>query len=181
MNYAGFMEWEGVRPELAPDVYVARGCQLVGRVEIGPGSSIWFNCVLRGDVAPIRIGSNTNIQDGCTLHGMRRPEVVPVVIGSNVTVGHNAVLHACTIGDASLIGMGAIVLSKAKVGRGALVAAGSMVPENATVPDGVVVMGVPARVVREVTEEERERFLEVASAYRERAAVYKRQPADAQG
>lgn len=175
MSQFNFMEWERVRPRIAPDVYVACGCQVIGRVKIGSGSSIWFNCVLRGDVAPIEIGSNTNIQDGCTLHGMNIPDVVPVRIGSNVTVGHNAVVHACTIDDDAFIGMGAIILSGASIGRSALVAAGSLVPQNATVPDGVVVMGVPARVVRLVTKEEKEKFLRVALAYRERATLYKEQ------
>jgi len=167
------ISYRGSKPKLAPDVFVAPGAFLIGDVEIGEGSSIWFNSVVRGDVTPIYIGSNTNIQDGCTLHGAQNPKFIPVKIGSNVTVGHNAILHACTVEDKAFIGMGAIVLSGAVIGEGAVVAAGALIPEGKEIPPGSLVMGTPGRVVRQVTPQEKERFSRAGIAYISRAREYK--------
>lgn len=121
-------------------VYIAPNATVVGDVVLENNVSIWYGAVLRGDVGPIRIGEGTNIQDNCVLHD-------PVTIGKGCTVGHGALVHGCTIGDHSMIGMGAIVLSGAKLGKNCVVAAGAVVKEGMVVPDGHVVMGIPARIV----------------------------------
>ena len=121
-------------------VYIAPNATVVGDVVLENNVSIWYGAVLRGDVGPIHIGEGTNIQDNCVLHD-------PVTIGKGCTVGHGALVHGCTIGDHSMIGMGAIVLSGAKLGKNCVVAAGAVVKEGMVVPDGHVVMGIPARIV----------------------------------
>lgn len=121
-------------------VYIAPNATVVGDVVLENNVSIWYGAVLRGDVGPIHIGEGTNIQDNCVLHD-------PVTIGKGCTVGHGALVHGCTIGDHSMIGMGAIVLSGAKLGKNCVVAAGAVVKEGMIVPDGHVVMGIPARIV----------------------------------
>ncbi|WP_078060586.1 gamma carbonic anhydrase family protein [Desulfotomaculum copahuensis] len=166
------LSWQGWEPEIAKNVFIAPGAYVIGQVKIGSGSSIWFNCVLRGDVAPIVIGSNSNIQDGCVLHGAHIPTITPIRIGSNVTIGHKSIIHACSIGNDAFIGMGSIILSSAKIGRGTLVAAGSLVLEGSSYPPGVVIMGAPAKIIRDVTEEEREMFKMVTLTYKERASKY---------
>src|SRR4051794_15619258 len=145
----GVYELAGVTPKIADDVFIAPGAIVVGDVEIGAGSSIWFNAVLRGDVAPIRVGERSNVQDGAVLH--IDPDA-PCIIGDDVTIGHSAVVHGTTIGDGVTIGMGAIILSRSKVGTGAMIAAGSVLAEDAVVPPGTLWMGVPAKERREVDE-----------------------------
>lgn len=132
-------------------VFLAEGARVVGDVTFGEDCSVWYNAVIRGDEAPITIGPRTNIQDNCVLHvdGDR-----PLQIGSGVTVGHGAILHGCTIGDGSLVGMGAIILNGATLGRNVLVAAGSLIPQYMEVPDGVLVLGSPAKVKRPLAPEE---------------------------
>lgn len=144
-------------PKIDPQAWVAPGAVLVGDITVQRGASIWYGCVLRSDMegADIVVGEDTNIQDGTVVHVDRD---MPCRLGARVTVGHRAVLHAATIGDDALIGMGATVLSGAKVGRGAVVAAGAVVPEGMEVPPGVIAAGVPAKVRREVTEEDRARL-----------------------
>ncbi|HEY6952623.1 MAG TPA: gamma carbonic anhydrase family protein [Bacteroidota bacterium] len=154
---SSIIEYRGIRPKVHESVFVAEGARLIGDVEIGRGSSVWFNTVIRGDVHWIRIGERTNIQDNCVLHVTHGK--YPLQIGSNVTVGHNVVLHGCTIGDYCLIGMGAIVLDQAKISDRSFVAAGALVQENFEIPEGVLVAGVPARIKRSLTAEE-SRFLE---------------------
>jgi len=155
--------YKGITPRIHPSVFVAEGAQIIGDVEIGAGSSVWFNSVIRGDVHFIRIGERTNIQDNCVLHVTH--DTYPLVIGSDVTVGHGAILHACTISDRCLIGMGAKVLDDAKVGPYAFVAAGSLVLEHFEVPEGALVAGVPARVKRMLTDEEKEQIVRSAQNY----------------
>jgi gamma-carbonic anhydrase len=157
------LAYKGITPKIHPSVFVAEGAQIIGDVEIGAGSSVWFNAVIRGDVNYIRIGERTNIQDNCVLHVTH--DTYPLIIGSDVTVGHSAILHAATIKDCCLIGMGAKVLDNAKVGPYALVAAGSLVLENVEVPEGSLVAGVPARVKRMLTEEERKQLVQSAQNY----------------
>jgi carbonic anhydrase/acetyltransferase-like protein (isoleucine patch superfamily) len=135
---------------------------VVGEVVLERDSSIWYNAVLRGDINKVRVGERTNIQDGCILHVT---EQYPVEIGANVTVGHGAILHGCTVKDCCLIGMGAIVLDNAQVGPYSLVAAGALVREHSKVPEGMLVAGVPAKVVRPLTSEERRQLEQSAEGY----------------
>jgi len=155
--------YRGITPKIHPSVFIAEGAQIIGDVEIGADSSVWFNTVIRGDVHYIRIGERTNIQDNCVLHVTH--DTFPLVIGSDVTVGHGAILHAATIKDRCLIGMGAKVLDDATVGPYAFVAAGSLVLEHFEVPEGALVAGVPARVKRMLSEEEKQQIVQSAQNY----------------
>lgn len=143
--------YEGIEPNIHNSVFVAPGAMIIGDVVIGAESSVWFNCVIRGDLEPIRIGNGTNIQDGTVIHTDKE---IPCLIGNDVTVGHGAILHGCAIGNEALIGMGAILLNGCNIGEGAIVAAGTLVREGQEIPTGTVAMGVPAIVRRDVTEEE---------------------------
>jgi carbonic anhydrase/acetyltransferase-like protein (isoleucine patch superfamily) len=134
-------------PQVAKNVFVAPGAHLIGAVEVGEGSSIWFNSVLRGDVEPVLVGKGSNIQDGAVLH---TDEGFPCTIGNNVTIGHNATVHGATIEDGALVGMGATVLSGAKLGKGAVLGAGALLAEGKEIPDGMLALGVPAKVIRSV-------------------------------
>jgi carbonic anhydrase/acetyltransferase-like protein (isoleucine patch superfamily) len=162
--------YTGVSPRVAPDAFVAPGATLVGDVTVEAGASIWFAAVLRGDGAAIRIGRDTNVQDGAVLHS--DPDF-PVRVGAHVSIGHRAVVHGCTVEDDCLIGMGAIVLNGAVVGRGSLVAAGAVVLEGTAVPPDSLVAGVPAKVKRPVTDAERERIRSGAASYVSRSATYR--------
>ncbi len=146
--------YEGIEPEIHNSVYVAHGAMIIGDVRIGAESSVWFNCVLRGDLEPILIGCRTNIQDGTVIHTDKE---IPCLIGDDVTVGHGSILHSCAIENEALIGMGAILLTGCSIGERALIAAGTLVREGQEIPAGTVAMGVPAKVRREVSEEELER------------------------
>ena len=132
-------------------VWVAENAVLVGDVTIGEGSSVWYGAILRGDEAPITIGKNTNIQDGAVLHEAAR---YPLVIGDGVTVGHNAILHGCEIGNNVVVGMGSIVMNGAKIGNDSIVGAGSLVTQDKECPAGVMILGSPARALRNLTPEE---------------------------
>ncbi|WCK52410.1 gamma carbonic anhydrase family protein [Aneurinibacillus sp. Ricciae_BoGa-3] len=155
-------KYNGHYPKVDDSVYIAPGAKLIGNVAIGSQSSIWFNCVLRGDNAPITIGDKTNIQDGTICHV---DEGVPLTVGDEVTVGHQVILHGCTIGKGALIGMGSIIMNQADIGEYALVAAGSLVPEGKKVPPYTLVMGSPAKVIRKLTEEDVERMKQGSQHY----------------
>ncbi|GCE00534.1 gamma carbonic anhydrase family protein [Embleya hyalina] len=142
----------GLVPQVDPTAFVAVNATVVGAVTLAAGSNVWYGAVLRGDAESIAVGPETNIQDNCTVHS--DPDF-PTVIGARVSVGHNAVLHGCTIEDDVLIGMNSTVLNGAHIGAGALIAAGAVVPQGMRVPPGVLVAGVPGRIRRELTEEER--------------------------
>lgn len=142
----------GVTPKIGADAFVAPNAVIVGDVEIGERSSIWYGVTIRGDVMPIRIGNETNIQDGTVLHGTYGK--YGCTIGERVTVGHQVTLHGCTVGDESLIGMGSIVMDGAVIGERALVGAGSLIPPGMEIPDRVLALGRPAKVIRPLTEEE---------------------------
>jgi len=163
--------YKGVSPKIDKSVFLAHGTQIIGDVEIGKDSSIWFNCVVRGDVNYIRIGESTNIQDGSILHVNHIDYFLQ--IGSYVTAGHNSILHGCVIGDNVLIGMGAILLDNCKIGSNSLIAAGTVVKENFEVPSGVLVAGVPGKLVRNLTEREIEDIKQSAINYVEYAKDYK--------
>jgi gamma-carbonic anhydrase len=165
------IEHHGVRPQVPPSAFIADGACLIGEVILGQDASVWYNAVLRGDINRIRIGDRSNVQDGVVMHVTHRE---PVIIGDDVTVGHQAVIHGCEIFDGSLIGMGAVVLDRARVGPQALVAAGALVREGFTVPEGVLAAGVPARIVRQLTDEERSALFESARHYVEYARSYRR-------
>lgn len=161
------LPFESSLPEVDPTAYVAPGASLVGRVRVGPDASIWYGCVLRGDVHDIHVGARTNIQDGSVLHGSSAGH--RVWVGSGVTVGHGAVLHACTVEDDSFIGMRAVVLDGAHVCRGAMVAAGALVPPGRTVRPGELWAGTPAKFVRALSEQERAAIPQSAARYVELA------------
>lgn len=158
--------------------YLAPGAQVAGGVVLENEVSLWFNVVIRGDNDPIHIGEQTNIQDGAVLHS---DPGFPLRVGARCTVGHKAMLHGCTIGEGTLIGIGAVVMNGASIGAGSLVGAGALVPEGKSFPPGVLLVGAPARVVRELKPEEQARLLWAAQNYVERsyryAAELKEQPA----
>ncbi|HVZ30689.1 MAG TPA: gamma carbonic anhydrase family protein [Asticcacaulis sp.] len=151
-----------VAPQLPGRYYLAPGAQLIGNVILGDEATVWFNAVLRGDNEPITVGPRSNIQDGSVLH---TDPGAPLTIGEGVTVGHKVMLHGCTIGDNSLIGIGAVILNRAVIGRNSLVGAGALVTEGKVFPDGVLIVGAPARVVRELTAEEIEGLKRSAATY----------------
>jgi len=155
---------------MAASAWVADSAQVMGNVALADNASVWFGAVLRGDTETIRIGRNSNIQDGSVLHA---DVGKPLVVGDNVTVGHMVMLHGCTIGDGSLIGIGAVVLNGAKIGKGCLVGARSLVTEGKEFPDGSMIMGSPAKVVRQLEPEQRAGLLMSAAHYVQNAARYK--------
>jgi carbonic anhydrase/acetyltransferase-like protein (isoleucine patch superfamily) len=140
-----------IQPRLGQGAWVAPGAHVMGHVVMGEGASVWFNAVVRGDNEPVTIGARSNIQDGSVLHS---DPGSPLTVGEGVTVGHKVTLHGCTIGDNALIGIGSIILNRAVIGRDSIVGAGSLVPEGKVYPDGVLILGSPARVVRELTPEQ---------------------------
>jgi carbonic anhydrase/acetyltransferase-like protein (isoleucine patch superfamily) len=160
-----------VLPRIGRDVFVAPNATLIGDVELGDESSVWFGAVLRGDVGSIRVGARTNIQDLACVHVTEG--LSNTTIGEDVTVGHGAILHGCTIGDGCLIGMGSILLDQSTVGAGSVVAAGSLVPPRMTIPPRSLVRGSPAKVIREVTAEEARLGPDGAASYLENARRFR--------
>ena len=163
------------RPQIDDTAYVADGAQVIGNVILGSRTSVWFNAVLRGDTEQISIGSGTNVQDGAILHA---DPGFPCTVGTGVVVGHGAILHGCQIGDDCLIGMGAVVLNGARVSPGSIVAAGAIVPEGKEFPPRSLIIGVPAKVVRDTTAEDLEQIAAGARHYQERADFYKAELGD---
>lgn len=157
-------------PDIHPSAFVAPGAVVRGEVHLAENSSVFYNAVLRGDRAPISIGEGTNIQDNCVVHVEYD---LPVTVGKNVTVGHGAILHGCTVGDETLIGMGAIVLNGAQIGKSCLIGAGALVTQNAVIPDGCMAVGSPARVKRSLTPEEMDGLRRSAADYRQEAQACK--------
>lgn len=150
------------QPELNPSARVFPGAVVRGEVTAGAESSIWYNAVVRGDIERISIGARTNIQDCCVVHA---DAGFPVAVGDGVTVGHGAVLHGCTVGDNTLIGMGAVVLNGARIGKNCLIAAGALVPQGVEIPDGSLALGQPARVMRPLMPAEIEHNAASAAQY----------------
>src|SRR5205085_11660266 len=134
------------RPNIAPDAFVAPNATLIGDVTLGEGASVWFGAVLRGDRDRIEIGARTNVQDNAVVH---LDPGSPAIVGAGVTIGHAAIVHGCTVEDNCLIGMGSVILTGARIGRDSIVGAGALVRENEVIPPGSLVVGVPARVVRQ--------------------------------
>ena len=165
---------QGLLSEIEGGAFLARTATLTGDVTLGAEATVWFGCVIRGDDAPVEIGRRTNIQDLTMIHA---DPGVPNVIGEEVTVGHGCVLHGARIGDRCLIGMGAILLAGSRIGEGSIVAAGAVVKEHFEVPPRSLMVGVPARRVRDVTEEEYQGILESAAGYVAEIELY-REPRD---
>lgn len=156
------------RPQIASSVFVAPTAVLIGDLQIGADSSVWYHCVVRADVNWIRIGDRSNVQDGTVIHVNREPSH-PTRIGNDVTIGHNVTLHGCEIGDRVLVGMGAVVLNGARIGSDVIIGAGALVPQGMEVPDGSLVLGNPGRIKRELRSAEYEMLLRSANDYVEYA------------
>ena len=167
------LSYMGKSPKLHETAFVAEGAHVIGDVTVGKDASIWFNTVVRGDVNFIKIGERTNIQDNSVVHVTY--ERFPTVIASNVTIGHAAVIHGCTIEDFCLIGMGAILLDNCLIGDHSIVAAGALVREGFHVPPGSLVAGVPARIVKQLNDDEMTRLRDSAQHYVDYVANYRRQ------
>lgn len=157
------------QPQCADSAWIAPNATVIGDVQLGENTSIWWNATLRGDNDPITIGANSNIQDNSVLH---TDQGVPLAIGANVTVGHLVMLHGCTIGDGSLIGIGSVILNRAVIGKNSIVGANTLIPEGKVFPDGVLIVGSPGKVIRELTEEEIQRLLKSAAHYVDNARRY---------
>ena len=165
------LPYKGVWPTIADDVFLAPGVVIIGNVTIHEGASIWYNTVVRGDGAPIVIGLRTNIQDNCTLHV---DADAPLTIGDECTIGHNAVVHGATLGNRVLVGINAVVLSHAEIGAETILGASALVSEHKRIPGGVLAIGIPAQVKRELNEAEREHLASSAEGYYNRALEHKR-------
>ncbi|HJT59096.1 MAG TPA: gamma carbonic anhydrase family protein [Ktedonobacteraceae bacterium] len=165
------LPYKGISPTIEENVFIAPGAMIIGDVTIREGASIWYNAVVRGDVAPIVIGRRTNIQDNCVLHA---DEDAPLTIGDECTVGHGAIVHGATVADRVLIGMNAVVLSHAQVGTRTIIGACALISERKNIPQGVLAVGVPAKVARNLTSEEMEHIVTSAAGYCERALEHKK-------
>jgi len=163
---------DGLTPEFPADgqYWIAETAVVIGRVRLKSHSSVWFGAVVRGDNDRVTIGDRTNIQDNCVVH----PDPgIPVTIGSNVSVGHMAMVHGCTIGDGSLIGIGAVILNHAVIGKNTLVGAKTLIPERKVFPDGVLVLGQPGKIIRELRPEELEMLRQSAESYVKKGRRYR--------
>lgn len=170
MSEAGLLPHGDKFPELPRSAWVAPGAYVVGDVRLGEESSVWYGAVLRGDTEPIRVGARTNVQDGCILHA---DPGYPAVVGDDCVVGHNAIVHGCEIEDGCLVGMGATILNGARIGEGSIVAAGALVPENKEFSPRSLIVGVPAKRVRDVSEEQTADIARGVRTYVERAASHR--------
>ncbi len=162
--------YKGIFPRIHPSVYISDNVYVIGDVEIGEDSSLWFGAVVRGDVNYIRIGKRTNIQDNSVVHVTH--ETAPTIVGDNVTVGHRVILHGCVLGNNILVGMGAILMDGAEVEDNVIIGAGALVTQNKKIPSGVLVAGVPAKVIRDLREEEIRMIEESAQNYVQYKNVY---------
>ena len=157
-------------PKVHPTVFIADTAAVIGAVELGEGSSVWYGAVIRADNNTVKIGKNVNVQDGAVIH---EDEDCPVEIGDNVTIGHRAIVHGCVIGSDSLICMGAILLSGCRIGKNCMVAAGALVTGHMDIPDNSIVMGAPAKTVKPISDELREEIAFAAQEYLPRGRVFK--------
>ncbi len=164
------LPFKGIMPVVHEDVYIAEGAKLVGDVSIASKSTVWFNAVLRGDLAPIVIGHSSNIQDGVIGHVNTSQ---PLLVEEEVSIGHGAIIHGCRIGKGTLIGMGAIVLNGADIGEYALIGAGSIVTENKKIPPYTLSIGSPAKVVRELTDDDLQRMKRTMESYVTKGIEYR--------
>ena len=159
----------GATPEIGMDVWIAPTAVVVGKVVLEDAANVWFGAVLRGDNEVIWVGAGSNVQENCVLHTDMGH---PLLVGPNCTIGHAAILHCCTVGEGSLVGMGAMIMNGAKIGKACLIAAGSLVTEGKEIPDGSLVMGRPGRIVRALTADEIETLVQSAAQYRANAARF---------
>ncbi len=150
------LDFNGKKPKIDKTAFVAPTADIIGDVEIGENSSVWFGSVLRGDLHYIKIGRNSNVQDNCVMHGTINK--YPTVVGKNVSIGHNAIVHGCEVGDNCIIGMGSIILEGAKIGKLCIIGAGAVVKEGEKIPDKSLVVGVPARVVKKLDKSQLKRI-----------------------
>jgi carbonic anhydrase/acetyltransferase-like protein (isoleucine patch superfamily) len=157
-------------PEIDPEAWVAPDANVIGRVVLGKGASVWFGATLRGDNEPIAVGAGSNVQDSCVFH---TDPGYPLTVGRDCTIGHKAILHGCMIGDETLIGMGAIVQNGARIGNNCLIGAGALVTEGKEIPDGSLVVGAPGKVIRQLDERALAGIRTAAQVYRERARTYR--------
>jgi len=164
-------DFEKHTPKLDPECWVAPNAVIIGRVELKKNSNIWFNSVLRGDLEPITIGKNSNVQDGSVIH---TDPGCPTVVGDGVTIGHMVMLHGCVIDDDCLIGIGSTILNRTKIGKNSIIGANALVTENKIIPERSLVLGSPGKVVRQVTDEEIEHIKENARDYVENFKKYKK-------
>lgn len=162
--------YRGIMPRVDRSAFVAPTAAIIGDVVVGESSSIWFGAVIRGDVMPIRIGARTSIQDNTVIHATGGWSETHV--GDGCTVGHSVVLHGCTVGDRVLVGMGSIVLDEAELGSDSILGAGSLVTARTKIPPGVLALGRPAKVIRELTDEERQRLLDATAVYEDLVRNY---------
>lgn len=169
------LPYRGVLPRIADDVFIAPGAVVVGDVEIGAGSSVWFGCVIRGDEESVRIGERVNLQDGTVIHVNSRKQ--GTVIGDDVTVGHKVLLHACTLETGAYVGMGAVVMDEAVVEGGAMLAAGALLTQEKRVKRGELWAGRPAKLMRALSDDEMAQLARTAGVYVERAREYRRSSA----
>lgn len=161
---------KGYSPDIDPSCFIAESAEIIGQVVVEHGANIWYNTVVRGDVEPIKIGANTNIQDLCMIHTSGGH---PTSIGQDVTIGHRAIVHGCTIEDNVLVGMGAIILDGAHIESDVIIGAGSLIPPRKRIPSKTLVMGSPAKVVRALSEEEIDSIKRSAKGYVELSEHYK--------
>ena len=172
MNITPF---DGKTPDIHNSVFLAEDCRIVGEVEIGENSSVWFKTVVRGDQDRVIVGAGTSLQDGVVVHVS---DGIRCVIGDYVTVGHNAVVHACTVGSFTLVGIGSVVLDEAIIGEGSVVAAGTVVTPRKEFPPRSLIRGIPGRLIREITEDEYQRNVELAETYIKLAAQHMQKRGD---
>ena len=164
-------ELDGVAPRLHPTAYVADSAEVIGNVELEEGASVWFGAILRGDNDLMHIGRGSNVQDGSVLHS---DPGYPLTLGADVTIGHLVMLHGCTIGDGTLVGIGAVVLNGAKIGRNCLVGAGALVTEGKEFPDNSMIVGAPAKAIKELSPEQAARMRHAATHYVDNATRYRK-------
>lgn len=165
------MDFEGVRPKINDNTYISENVDIIGKVEIEENVNIWFGTRLRADMNKIVVGANTNIQENSVVHVDANS---PCIIGSNVTIGHGAIIHGCTISDNVLVGMGSIILNNAKIGKNNIIGAGSLVTQGKSFPEGVLILGNPAKVVRELTDDEIKNIKKSADNYVNLSKRYKK-------
>lgn len=171
------LAFQGKAPEISEEVFIAPDAYVIGNVSVGKGSSIWFGCLIRGDVERIEIGSFTNIQDHSVIHVTGGK--YPTIIGNHVTLGHRATVHGAILRDYAFVGIGATVLDGCEMGEFSILAAGSLLPPGKVIPDGMLAMGIPAKVVRPVTDEEKEMILRTQEKYYQLAQEYRKMLGDA--
>jgi carbonic anhydrase/acetyltransferase-like protein (isoleucine patch superfamily) len=162
--------YQGHTPTIPDTCYVDVSAQIIGDVVLGEHASVWMNAVIRGDVHSIRVGAHSNVQDCAVLHGMRY--LYPVIVGEYVTIGHNATVHGCVVEDCCLIGMGATIMNNARIGEGSIIAAGALIPEGMVVPPRSLVTGVPGKIRRELTSDDRDEILKYARNYLDYTRIY---------